>query len=175
LLFIKDFVPDAQLLSHNSAQVEASSWPNQSDIASEPKPAALALLTKLESQVWQLATEALQNQAQKVVFEGVFDKVGAFAAAASKDVAPGNIYQAQLALVVTTSNASRQFSVNGRAIPIDPIIGQAMVQFKIPAARPDQPDTVRATWHGRVQLPWADGDTVLETAVPYFIVKPLRR
>jgi hypothetical protein len=175
LLFIKDFVPDAQMLSHNSAQVEVSSWLNQSGIASEPKPAALALLTKLENQVWQLAAEALENQAQKVIFEGVFDKVGAFAAAASNDVAPGDIYQAQLALVMTTSNASRQFSANGREVPTDPATGQALVQFKVPAARPGQPDTVRAAWHGRVQLPWAAGDTVLETTVPYLIVKPRQR
>lgn len=174
-LFIKGFVPDAPLLSYPSAQIEAVGWLGQFDTASEPKPAALALLTKLENQVWQLAAEALEMQAQKVVFEGVFDKIGAFAAATSNTVAPGDVYQARLALVMAASNSSRHFSADGREVPTDPATGQALVQFNVPDAGPNQPDTIRAEWRGRVQLPWAAGDTVLNTTVPYFIVKPIQR
>jgi hypothetical protein len=93
----------------------------------------------------------------------------------SENVAPGEAYQAQLLLALATSTSRAQFSANGHELPIAPDFRHAAVQFKIPAPRPGQPDTVRAAWHGRIRLPWAAGDTVLETTVPYLIVKPRPR
>jgi hypothetical protein len=175
--FLQTYTPDAPLLNHQSGRTEALGWLSEFDTAREPKPAALAMLTKLETQVRQVESEALMNQAQKVGSGCCFcfDRIGAFAIPASETITPGAIYQAQLMLLLGTSTSRAQFSVNGREVPINPATGQASVQFKVPTARPDQPDTVRATWHGRMQMPWADGDTVLETTVPYFIVKPLPR
>lgn len=173
--FIRNFVPDAPLLNYASPRIESVGWLGEVDTAREPKPAALALLTKLETQVRQVEAEALMYQAQKVGSWCGFDKMGAFAAANSNTVAPGAIYQAQLALVIAAWTSGRHFSADGRAVLIDPATGQGLVQFKVPAARAGQPDTMRAAWHGRVQIPWAASDTVLETTVPYFIVKPLPR
>ncbi len=168
ILFIKRYVP---------TQLASADWLGDFDSAAAPKPATLALLTKLATQVRQLEAEALTNQAQKVGSGCCFcvDKIGAFAIPAAETVAPGAIYQAQLMLLLGTATRQAQFSANGREVPTDPATGQAAVHFKIPAARLGQPDTVRATWHGRVQLPWAAGDTVLETTVPYFIVKSPHR
>lgn len=177
VVFLQTFTPNAPLLNHKSPQTEAVGWLGEFDTAREPRPAALALLTKLEMQVRQLEWEALMNQAQKVGSgcDLCFDRIGAFAIPASETVAPDATYQAQLMLLLGTSTSRAQFSVNGHEVPVDPATGQAAVRFRAPAARLGQPDTVRATWHGRIQLPWADGDTVLETSVPYFIVKPLPR
>ncbi len=173
--FIETFVPDASLLNHVSTRTEAGGWLGEFDTAREPKPAALALLTKLEAQVRRVEAEALASQAQKVGYSCGFDKISLFARPASETVALGAVYQAQLMLAQAAILGRTQFSANGCELPIDPATGQAAVHFKIPAARSGQPDTVRATWHGRVQLLWAAGDTVLETTVPYFIVKPPHR
>lgn len=169
LVFIKRFLPDV------SPQLTSAHWLGNFDAVAAPKPAALALLTKLETQVWQLAAEALEQQAQKVASCWTFDKIGAFAMPVSNTVAPGAIYRAQLLLVESVTSGRMHFSADGRAVPIDPATGQALVQLNVPAARPGQPDTLRAAWHGRVQLPGATGDTVLATTVPYFIVKPAQR
>lgn len=169
ILFSKRFLPDVP------TQLASAGWLADFDAVAAQKPAALALLTRLENQVRQIESEALQRQAQKVGSGCGFDKMGAVVLPASETVAPGAVYQAQLIIALATSSGSRRFSANGREVPMNPATGQGLVQFKIPAARPDQPDTVRATWHGRVQMPWADADTVLETTVPYFIVKPLPR
>ncbi len=173
--FIEDFVPDASLLNHASARAEVVGWLGEFDTAREPKPAALALLTKLEAQVRRVEAEALASQAQKVGYPCGFDKISLFARPASETVAPGAAYQAQLMLAQAATIGRTQFSANGREVPIDPATGQAAVHFKIPATLPGQPDTVRAAWHGRVQLPWAAGDTVLKITVPYLIVKPPHR
>jgi hypothetical protein len=166
--FIRNFLPDVPM------QLATANWLANFD-AADPKPSALAQLTKLETQVRKVESEALERQVQQMAFEYVFDKIGAFVAPASTTVAPGSVYQAQLMLVQSISTERIHFSADGREVPINPTTGQALVQFKVPAARPGQPDTVRAEWHGRVQLPWATGDTVLETTVPYFIVKPTQR
>lgn len=161
--FLKTYALDAPLLNHQSGRTKAVGWLGEFDTAHGPRPAALALLTKLETQVRQMEAEALANQAQKVGSgcDLCFDRIGALAIPAAETVAPGAVYQAQLMLLLGTSTSQAQFSANSREVPTDPATGQAAVHFKIPAARPGQPDTVWATWHGRVQLPWADGDTVL--------------
>lgn len=171
IFFIKKFLPDVP------AQLASTNWLGDFDSAAAPKPAALALLTKLETQVRQLESEALMNQLQKVGMgcDLCFDRLDAFAIPASETVAPGALYQAQLMLLLGTSTNRAQFSANGHEAPIDPTTGQASVRFKIPAARPDQPDTVRAAWHGRVQMPWGAADTTLEITVPYLVIKPAQR
>jgi hypothetical protein len=171
IVFIKNFLPDVP------TQLSSASWLSDFDSAAAPKPTALALLTRLETQVRQLEAEALTHQAQKIGMgcDLCSDKIGASAIPTSETVAPGAVYQAQLMLLLSASTRQAQFSANGREEPLNPATGQALVQFKVPTARPGQPDTVRAAWHGRVQLPWAVGDTVLETTVPYLIVKPRQR
>ncbi len=170
-MFIREFLPDAP------AQLATAGGLGNAAGAAAPKPAALALLTQLETQVRQLEAEALTTQAQKVGYgcDLCFDKIGAAALPEVETVGPGAVYQAQLLLAISASASRAQFSANGHVVAIDPATGQALVQFDVPAARPGQPDTVRAAWHGRVQLPWAAGDTVLETTVPYLIVKPRPR
>jgi hypothetical protein len=168
-LFIKKFLPD-----ESAQSASTTGWLSGFDGTTAPKPTALAVLTKLETQVRQLEARALQTQAEKVGSRCCFcfDRIGAVAIPLAKTVAPGAVYQAQLVLLQATSTRRTHFSANGQEVPINPATGQALVHFDVPAARPGQPDTVRAEWHGRVQLPWAASDTTLEITVPYFIVKP---
>jgi hypothetical protein len=171
-LFVKKFLPDEP-----TQLAPTAGWLSGFDSTTAPKPAALALLTKLETQVRQLEARALQTQAEKVGNKCCFcfDRIGAAAIPLAKTVAPGAVYQAQLVLMQAASTRGMHFSANGQEVPIDPATGQALVQFKAPAARPGQPDTVRAEWRGRAQMPWTAGDTTLEITVPYFIVKPRQR
>jgi hypothetical protein len=169
LLFIEKFLPDVP------TQLASAGWVGDFDTTAEFKPATLALLTRLETQVRQVAAEALLKQSEKVVYEGSFDKLGAFAAPASATVASGQLYQARLALALATPSGRMHFSMNGQDLPTDLTNGQGVVQFSVPATLPNQPDTVRAQWQGRVQLPWGATDTLLEITVPYFIVKPSSR
>jgi hypothetical protein len=168
--FSKRFVPEAAPLA---AAPEGAGWLGAFGAATEP--VARARLATLETQVRQLAELALTKQAVKVVYEFSYDQIGAAALPASVTVAPGAVYQAQLLLAGAWPSRLVRFYANGRAVPLDPATGQGWVQFQVPAARPGQPDTVRAEWHGRVQLPGAAGDTVLAITVPYSIVKPAHR
>jgi hypothetical protein len=168
--FSKRFVPEAAPLA---AAPEGAGWLGA--FGGPTAPAAQARLATLETQVRQLAELALTKQAVKVVHEYLYDQIGACALPAAATVAPGAVYQAQLLLAGAWPGRLVRFHANGRAVPLDPATGQGRVQFQVPAARPGQPDTVRAEWHGRVQLPWAAGDTVLAITVPYFIVKPAQR
>jgi hypothetical protein len=171
-LFISKF-----LANEPTHSASTTGWLSGFDSAPAPTPVAVAVLTRLETQVRQLEARALQTQAEKVGSRCCFcfDKIGAAAIPLAKTVAPGAVYQAQLVLLQAASTRRMHFSANGQEIPIDPATGQALVHFAVPAARPGQPDTVRAEWHGRAQLPWAAGDTTLEITVPYFIVKPHQR
>lgn len=156
-------------------QSASAGWAGDFDATVEPKPASLALLTRLETQVRQVAAEALQGQSEKVAYAGGFDIIRAFAAPASATVAPGQLYQARLGLALATSSGRMHFSMNNQDLPVSTTSGQGMAQFSAPAALPNQPDTVRAQWQGRVRLPWGATDTLLEIAVPYLIVKPSSR
>jgi hypothetical protein len=171
-LFIKKFLP-----SETTQLAPTAGWLSDLNSTIVPQVAALAQLTRLETQVRQLAAIAIQTQAEKVGSKCCFcfDKIGAAAVPLAKTVAPGTTYQAQLMLIQAASTRRIHYSANSQELPVDPATGQALVQFDVPAARPGQPDTVRAEWHGRVQLPWAVGDTTLEITVPYFIVKPRQR
>lgn len=173
--FVRQFAPETPPLTLPTAQTAATGWLGEFAIKAEPKPAALAMLTKLETQLRQMAAEALAKQATKIGARDYFDKIGAFVIPASETVAPDAIYQAQLVLVQASTSGHLYFSADGQNLPINPVTGKGLVRFNVPAARLGQPDTVRAQWHGRVQIHWSDADTVLETTVPYFIIRPHSR
>jgi hypothetical protein len=167
-LFIRHFLPNIAPIGLPTAPGESPSW------AALPAPAGLAFLTKLETEIRQAETEALTKQALKVVNEYGYDHVGALAVPASATVAAGAVYQAHLLLVLAGSGKYLPFSAEGQALPLDPATGYGLVRLQVPAARPGQPDTVRAEWRGQVQLPGVTGDTLLRVQVPYLIVKPVR-
>jgi len=172
--FIRQFVPEIPPLTKPSAQTATVGWLGEFDMATEPQPARLAQLTKLEAQIQQEAAEALESQANKVGSECIcFDKIAAFAVPTSRTVAPGALYEAQLMLIKAASSLRPTMSADEQALPVDPA-GQGLVRLRVPRLRPGQPDTVRARWHGLVRLRGRTADTVLAVTVPYFIVKSAR-
>jgi len=175
IIFIQQFVREMPPLTNSSAQTASVGWLGEFDMATEPQPARLAQLTKLETQVRQVAAQALDSQASKVGSECIcFDKIAAFAVPTSETVAPGTLYEAQLLLMKAASSLRPTMSADEQALPVN-AAGQGLVRLRVPRLRPGQPDTVRARWHGLVQLRGHTADTVLEVTVPYFIVKSARR
>ncbi|MGI4865798.1 MAG: hypothetical protein ACRYFZ_17880 [Janthinobacterium lividum] len=169
--FIQQFVLEMPSLTKSSAQTATVGWLGEFDMATEPQPARLAQLTKLETQVRQEAVEALESQARKVGSECIcFDKIAAFAMPTSETVAPGALYEAQLVLMKAASSLRPTMSADEQALLVDPA-GQGLVRLRVPRLRPGQPDTVRAQWHGLVRLRGHTADTMLAVTVPYFIVK----
>jgi hypothetical protein len=172
--FIRQFVPEIPPLTKPSAQTTSVGWLGEFDMATEPQPARLAQLTKLETQVRQVASQALDSQASKVGSECIcFDKIAAFAVPTSETVAPGTLYEAQLLLMKAASSLRPTMSADEQALPVN-AAGQGLVRLRVPRLRPGQPDTVRARWHGLVRLRGHTTDTVLAVTVPYFIVKSAR-
>jgi len=173
--FVQQFVPEIPPLTKSSAQTATIGWLGEFDMATEPQLARLAQLTKLETQVRQIAAEALESQARKVGSECIcFDKIAAFAVPTSETVAPSTLYEAQLLLIKAASSLRPTMSADEQALPVNPA-GQGLVRLRVPRLRPGQPDTVRARWHGLVRLRGHTADTVLAVTVPYFIVKSARR
>ena len=121
--FSKRFVPEAAPLA---AAPKGAGWLGAFGAAAEPA-AARARLATLETQVRQLAELALTHQATKVAHEFFFNQIAAAALPASVTVAPSRLVR---------------FHANGRAVPLAPTTSQGWVQFRVPAARPGQPDTL---------------------------------
>ena len=170
---IREFVPTAAPLDQPSEALLHQDWLNQLDVAAAAQPVGVAALTRLEAKVRQLTADALQTQMERIGgrWNG-FSRVGALAAPTTEIVAPGALYEAKLLLATVGTFHRITIEVHGQEVPTEPRAGLSMVTFRIPAAQPGQPDTVRAQWQGKIQLEYQLADTVLTTTVPYFIVKP---
>jgi len=165
--FIRVFVPEVPALTQPAPL--ATTW-LYTDHA--PVAAALASLTRLEAQVRRQATDALNNEAQKVGSGCCmcFDKIGAMAVAASNTVAPGAIYEAQLFLTQAATSLRPKMSAEGKALAVQPN-GRGEIDILVPTLRPGQPDTLHAQWRGIVQVQTGQADTTFQVIAPYFIVK----
>jgi hypothetical protein len=169
--FIRAYVPEVPALTQTGPEETPWLYAEHSPVA-----AALASLTRLEAQVRRQATQALDQQAQKVGSGCCmcFDKIGAMAVAASNTVAPGATYEAQLFLTQAASGYQPGMRAEGKALVVQPN-GRAPVEIRVPPLQPNQPDTVRAQWQGTIRLRKGLTDTSFRLSVPYLIVKPAAR
>jgi hypothetical protein len=163
--FIRPFIPGAPALTQDGFDETPWLYADHAPVA-----AALARLTRLETLVRRQATDALNNQAQKVGYPCGFDKIGAIAVASSNIVAPGATYEAQLFLTQSATSLRPIMIAEGKDLDVQPD-GRGEVKFRVPPLRPGQPDTVRAQWQGIIQVKMGLGDTTFHVTVPYFIVK----
>lgn len=161
------------LLTQPSAETAASGWFGQFALQAGPRAAARAALTKLEAQLRRYEAQALRKQAERVGSRCIrFDPIRPLAVPISKTVTPGAEYQARLFLVQFGYGGycNVRMTANGAALTEPGDQGMPVV-IAVPPAQPGQPDTLRAQWHGRIQTQVYPGDTVLQVAVPYLIVK----
>lgn len=166
LQYIRRLAPGADL----SAGGPRGSWPAQT----ASPPVAMATLTALESQVREYSRLALQAQAEK---EGskcfICGRIEAGALTTSATVAPGADYQAQLFLAETpvADLGTLSMAANHKPLPVGRAnVGE--VTLPTPPPLPDQPDTVRASWHGTIRAHSYPADTAWELTVPYLLAKP---
>lgn len=174
---LREFVPNAALLDQPSEALFHEDWLNQASLPTASQPIVAAAFTRLEAKVRYLNAEALQSQAEKVSskYDG-FDIISAYAVPTSEVVAPGAEYEAQLLLAAPSSRGhllTIAANLNGKAVATKPFDRKYSVAFRVPAARPGQPDTVRARWQGQVRCWYEMADTALTVTVPYLIVKPI--
>jgi hypothetical protein len=140
-----------------------------------PPASRAAALTYIGLLLRRVEAAALTQEAMKASnnYDG-FDVIRPLAVPAATTVAPGAEYHAQLLLAwlgrATSCSMQPIAEVNG--VSISARAGQPLpVSFRISAAKPGQPDTVRAQWQGLVRLRRYLADTVLQVAVPYLVVK----
>jgi hypothetical protein len=143
-------------------------WPFASQA---PVVSAMASLTILETQIQQLASEALVRQVEKVGSCAVrFEKSALVAVPASRVVAPGANYESLLFFAKGRGGYLLRMTVDGKPTLVkDKALSQ--VEFAVPPLQPGQPDTVRARWRGIIEGQTYRGDTTWRLEVPYLIVK----
>ncbi|MBG8556224.1 hypothetical protein [Hymenobacter guriensis] len=173
IAFIRQFIPSAAPLTQSPNGFLLSDAIRVEHFKGIPLVAALATCTRLETQIRRYGEEALMSQAMKVSTGCClcFDRIGLWAVAESKTVAPGAIYRCQLFLTQSSSGGHySKATVNGKSVQtLYPRYPKA--EFRAGPAGPAQPDTVRAQWKGVIQTKWYPTDKVWQLTVPYYIVK----
>ena len=167
--FLRKYAPEIPTLSYESAP-ESGGWWARLISANIPVTTMAATLTQLTAQVRRYEKEALWQQAEKVNSHWNFTRIEAVGLNASNVLAPGSVGEAQLFLAEAFTGYNTRMMANGNPVPIQPN-GAGTVEFKVPAAQPNQPDTVQAQWHSAISLQTCPTDTVVELDVPYLIVK----
>lgn len=173
--FLQLYVPESSVLTDSTQASKQLGGLAGLDLQQIPSPAIGAALTRLETQVWQVAAEALEKQAEKIGSgcDLCFDKIGAYAAPVSDIVEPGALYEARL-MLSTSGGVKMYMRANARELEVDPRLNQGLVSFRVPAAYPGQPDTARAQWRGQIRYNASGTDTMQQLTVPYYIVKRAR-
>ena len=168
--FVRAFVPEAVALAPPILPSGPGfTWLNPDGA---PLAAALASLMQLETQIRRLAAAALRHEAEKVGSECIcFDKIGPVAAATANSVAQGAVYEARLFLSQSTPAYHTEMSADGHRLQVDRR-GEGLVEFRVPALRPSQPDTMQGQWQGVIRTQTYLADTTLWLNVPYYIIKP---
>ena len=178
LAFIQKFSPHASLTPTSfSDLVDKVDGVTEELTNGLPLGVELAIYTQLEAQLHLLSRMVLIQEAVQVpscCF--CFTRTRLLSVPASDTVAPEAIYNAQLFL----GQAANDLDVtditatlaDGRIVQAQ-LDGpqQGAIEFQVPAAQANQPDTVRAQWQGMIKVHSYPHDTVWQLTVPYFIVK----
>ena len=129
-----------------------------------PLPAALAALTRLQSQVLLAESQVFKHINSQVVTNQLESRLLAVATADRAVVAPGDTYRARLFLVQSFIGLNPRMYCNGQPIPIGPD-GAGQVRFRAPT-RPGP-----AAWTGTVRLNYNGRDTTFQTLVEYRVAR----
>lgn len=175
--YISQYVPGSASLTQPARGLFRTESFTQLYQKGVPPLAALAVLTRLEAQLRRYEAEALANQAMRVGTSCGFTKTGPLAVATANVVAPGAMYEAQLFITEASGSGNMtQMWADGKPLPrtSGSLGGQGVVEFRVPPARPGQPDTTKTVWHGTIRAMSCLADTTWHLSVPYFIVKPAK-
>ena len=137
-----------------------------------PVVAALAQLTRQETEVLLLAQEAMDRYSMKSGTNvDPFYITVANAVAEIRTVLPGSRYRAKLFLThVYKRDIIRAMTVNGATVPMD-AQNRGVVSFVVPTTALGGADSVTAFWDGSITTMTGGGDRTYTIRVPYTILK----
>ncbi|GAL83710.1 gliding motility-like protein [Sporocytophaga myxococcoides] len=145
----------------------------QLNFSETPMVAALAVLAQKEAEVLKYENEALAKLASEVGASDIkFDNVVAMVRPASKVVAAGTKYEAEMFLAASSSAITPTMSQDGRAIQVDARkIGK--VSFTATAGAYDSEGNAKKKWKGAINFKYKGKDTTFVVEEDYIVAKPV--
>jgi gliding motility-associated protein GldM len=141
-----------------------------------PMVAAMAVLSNLESDVLKHESSALKELADQVGAADLkFDQVIAMVRPASRVVAAGTKYEAEMFLAASASTITPTMSARGSAIPVDPKTKLGKVSFTAQAggAFDAKENAYKQMWEGKVTFKFKGKDTTFTVKTDYYVAKPV--
>ncbi|HWZ23109.1 MAG TPA: gliding motility protein GldM [Cytophagaceae bacterium] len=141
-----------------------------------PMVAAMAVLSNLESDVLKVETSALEELASEVGAADLkFDQVIAMVRPASKVVAAGTKYEAEMFLAASASSITPTMTARGSSIPVDATTKLGKVSFMAQAggAFDAKENAFKQQWEGKVTFKFKGKDTTFTVKTDYYVAKPV--
>ncbi|MCU0429608.1 MAG: gliding motility protein GldM [Cytophagaceae bacterium] len=139
-----------------------------------PMVAAMAVLSNLESEVLKVETTALEELASEVGAADLkFDQVIAMVRPASKVVAAGTKYEAEMFLAASASTITPTMKARGANIPVDSKTKLGKVTFTAQGGAYDKEGLSKQSWSGEVTFKFKGKDTTFTVKEEYFVAKPV--
>lgn len=137
-----------------------------------PLTAALAVLAQKETEILKYEADILQNLAGKVGADQIkFDDISADYSAASKTVAAGTKYSAEMFIAATSTAITPRMTFNGRPIQVKD--GRGRIEFTASANNYDKDGNSKQTWKGQIKFPQNGRDTTFNVSGEYVVAKPV--
>lgn len=141
-----------------------------------PMVAAMAVLSNLQSDVLKVETSALEELASEVGAADLkFDQVIAMVRPASKVVAAGTKYEAEMFLAASASSITPTMTARGNTIPVDGTTKLGKVSFMAQAggAFDAKENAFKQQWEGKVTFKFKGKDTTFTVKTDYYVAKPV--
>jgi gliding motility-associated protein GldM len=141
-----------------------------------PMVAAMAVMSNIESQVLQVESHALEKLAAEVGAADLkFDQVIAMVRPASRVVAAGTKYEAEMFLAASASSITPTMTARGSNIVVDPKTKLGKVSFMAQAggAFDAKENAFKQMWEGKVTFKFKGKDTTFTVKTDYYVAKPV--
>lgn len=141
-----------------------------------PMVAAMAVLSNIESDVLKVETSALEELASEVGAADLkFDQVIAMVRPASKVVAAGTKYEAEMFLAASASSITPTMTARGNPISVDATTKLGKVSFMTQAggAFDAKENAFKQQWEGKVTFKFKGKDTTFTVKTDYYVAKPV--
>ncbi|HVD97909.1 MAG TPA: gliding motility protein GldM [Cytophagaceae bacterium] len=141
-----------------------------------PMVAAMAVMSNLESDVLKHESSALKILADKVGAADLkFDQVIAMVRPASRIVAAGTKYEAEMFLAASASTITPTMTARGSSIQVDPKtkIGKVSFMAQAGGAFDAKENAFKQQWEGKVTFKFKGKDTTFTVKTDYYVAKPV--
>jgi gliding motility-associated protein GldM len=144
------------------------------NFAQTPMVAALAVLSTKQAEVLKLETLALDDLAEQVGAADLkFDNVVAMVRPASKVVAAGTKYEADMFLAASSSAIVPTMTQDGRSIPVEGSTKIGKVSFTATPGAYDKDGNAKKRWKGSISFKFKGKDTTFQVDEEYIVARPV--